>query len=113
MQDSFWGLAARPPNRSNLQPGDRVVFYWGIPERVFAGTAIVDSPSYQLSEPERERVSHNNSPVFDTESGIRLRDIEVWAEPQFVPERVEALHFIENQHIFKVEYVASRIGMMN
>ncbi len=97
MQDGFWGLAERTPNRSNLQPGDRVVFYLGIPERVFAGTAIVDSPSYQLSDPERERVSHSNLPVFDTEYGIRLRDIEVWADPKFVPELVEELHFIENK----------------
>jgi len=96
MQDSFWGLAERTPNRGNLQAGDRIVFYLGVPERVFAGTAIAATPSFELSQPERERISHGN-PLFDTEHGIKLSDIVTWETPKLVPDLLDELDFIENK----------------
>ncbi len=31
MQDKFWGLGERTPNRRSIQKGDQVVFYVGLP----------------------------------------------------------------------------------
>lgn len=49
MKDKFWGLGERTPNRKNLESGDRVVFYLGIPEIVFAGIAVLASSSFKLT----------------------------------------------------------------
>jgi phage anti-repressor protein len=96
MHDSFWGLGERTPNRRNIQSGDRIVFYLGTPECVFAGTAITESPSYKLSQGERRKVSRGGR-VFETEYGVNLRDIDIWETPKLVPELVGELDFIENE----------------
>lgn len=96
MHDNFWGLGERTPNRRNIQPGDRIVFYLGTPECVFAGTAIADSPSYKLSQGECRKVSRGDR-VFYAEYGVNLRDIEIWETSKRVRELAGELDFIENE----------------
>lgn len=103
MKDNFWGLGERTPNRGNLESGDRVVFYLGTPECVFAGTAVADSPSYKLSQQERQKLSRGN-PIFDAEYGIKLRDIRIWETPKPVPELVDDLNFIANEEYWGVYF---------
>lgn len=96
MEDSFWGLAKRTPNRKNLEIGDKVIFYLGNPEKMFAGIATIASENYKLSPDERELNSHQTS-IFDTEYGVNLKDIEIWESPRYVPDLVLRLDFIENK----------------
>jgi predicted RNA-binding protein len=96
MEDQFWGLGERTPNRRNLKEGDRVVFYVGLPEKVFAGTAQLASDSYRLTAEEASRYSHGR-PHLKDEYGVRLSDIESWEEPRPVEPLAPALDFIENE----------------
>ncbi len=43
MKDSFWGIGEKTPNRKNLTMGDRVIFYIGVPKKIFAATATLAS----------------------------------------------------------------------
>lgn len=99
LSDSFWGLSERTPNRRNLEGGDRVVFYVGHPECVFAGTATLASGSYALTEEDREAFSHGRE-LFRTNHGVRLADIENWPDPIPAKELVPALTFIENRQFW-------------
>jgi predicted RNA-binding protein len=96
MKDEFWGLGEKTPNRSKIQAGDKIIFYVGIPLRVFAGTAIAASPNFRLSAQEIEKYSHD-MPIYETEYGIKLTDIDIWEVPKFVPGLVDAIQFIENK----------------
>jgi hypothetical protein len=58
MQDRFWGLGEKTPNRQYLSEGDKVVFYIGIPQKVFGGTASLASPSFGLNESQKKKYSH-------------------------------------------------------
>ncbi len=96
MEDRFWGLGERTPNRRNLKEGDRVVFYVGLPEKAFAGTARLASDSYRLTVEEVSQYSHDQ-PHLDAEYGVQLSDIESWEEPRPVEPLASALDFIENE----------------
>lgn len=96
MKDSFWGLGEKTTNRSKIQAGDKIIFYIGIPERVFSGTATVASSNFKLSNQEVEKYPHE-LPFFATEFGVKLSDIEIWEAPKFVPDLVESLSFVENR----------------
>lgn len=96
MDDKFWGLGERTPNRKSLQIGDQIVFYIGNPERVFGGTAIIASKNFELSETEKANYSHG-SPIFIADYGVKLSEIDIWEEPKFVPDLVPDLEFIENK----------------
>lgn len=96
MEDRFWGLGERTPNRRNLKKGDRVVFYIGLPEKVFGGTAQLASDSFQLTPEQIARYSHDR-PHLEAGYGVRLSQIEVWDEPQPVEPLTSALDFIENE----------------
>ncbi|MFW9889122.1 MAG: hypothetical protein ACFFER_13130 [Candidatus Thorarchaeota archaeon] len=96
MNDEFWGLGEKTPNRIKIQAQDKIIYYVGIPERVFAGTATAASPNFKLSAQEIDKYSHN-TPVFKTEYGIKLTDLDIWEVPKFVPDLVDALSFIENK----------------
>ena len=37
MEDKFWGLGEKTPNRKNLDQGDKAIFYIGLPHKVFGG----------------------------------------------------------------------------
>ena len=58
LEDRFWGLGERTPNRRALQRGDRVVFYVGIPFVTFAATATLASDSFALTEEQKVNYDH-------------------------------------------------------
>ncbi len=96
LQDKFWGLGEKTPNRCSLQEGDFVVFYLGLPHKVFAATATLASDSYQLSEDERDAVSHGTK-FYRAQYGVRLTDVQIWPERRRVEDLVPFLRFIENK----------------
>jgi len=96
MEDEFWGLGERTPNRNSLEKGDRIVFYIGNPETVFGGTAIAASQSFKLTATEQEDYSHGLS-FYTTDYGVKLTGIEIWETPKFVPDLVPDIEFIENK----------------
>jgi hypothetical protein len=96
MEDQFWGLGERTPNRKNLAAGDRVVFYVGRPEMVFAGTARLASDPFQLTSEQRNQYGHG-MPQLEDEYGVSLTDIEPWGEPRPVEPLAPILDFIENE----------------
>ena len=75
MEDQFWGLGKRTPNRKNLEAGDQVVFYVGRPEMVFAGTARLASDPFHLTSEQRNQYGHGLQQLED-EYGVSLTDIE-------------------------------------
>lgn len=94
--DNFWGLGKSTGNRNALQPDDKIVFYVGDPEMVFAATAVLASSSYSPSLEERERLSHGQA-FYRAEFGVRLKDAIVWEKPKSVYELAESLAFIKNK----------------
>ena len=59
MADQFWGLGEKTPNRRSLKKGDFVVFYVGLPRKVFAASAQLDSDSFELNKEQKEKYGHN------------------------------------------------------
>lgn len=99
MEDKFWGLGEKTPNRSSLQQGDQVVYYVGLPMKVFAGCAILASGPWKLSEEQRDGVAHGKN-FYRPEFGVRLEQIRVWEKPPAVESLVPALKFIENKEFW-------------
>lgn len=95
MRDAFWGLSERTPNRQSLSTGDRIVFYVGIPEPMFAGSATLATPSFKLRDEERLDLSHNRE-IFTTEYGVRLSKINIWGQPIRAQDIIASLSFVEN-----------------
>ncbi len=95
MKDAFWGLRERTPNGSALKAGDRVVFYIGIPEPNFAGTAILQTASIEVSEKEKQRVSHGRG-LLAVDYGVWLTDVQVWDKSIPAQDMIASLSFIEN-----------------
>ena len=96
MEDKFWGLGEGTPNRRLLELGDRVVFYIGNPQKVFAGTVTLAGPSFQLSTDESEELSHGED-FYRSRCGVRLDGLDIWAQPRPVDQFVQKLKFIENK----------------
>ena len=96
MKDSFWGLTEKTPNRRNLNKGDKVVFYVGLPEKVFAGTAVLESPCIKLSDSQKEKYGHGTD-FYRQEYGVLLKkeDIDMWQKAKSVKELLSQLTFIE------------------
>ena len=94
--DQFWGLGERTPNRRSLQKGDNIVFYVGLPRKVFAVSAQLNSDSFQLSKEQKEKYGHGNK-FYYPDYGVLLTNIQVWKTPHFVEELVPGLSFIENK----------------
>lgn len=95
-RDEFWGLGERTPNRKKLDAGDKVVFYEGIPTKSFVASATLKANSFQLSEDERKRFSHDSG-FFTTEYGVYLENIRQFENPIPVEQVVDSLSFIENK----------------
>jgi EVE domain len=95
MQDRFWGLGERTPNRRNIRCGDAIVFYVGRPESVFAGTAQLASESFVPSDEDRPRLSHGSA-FFTPQYGVNLDGIETWSSPRSVVALAPNLKFIAN-----------------
>ena len=96
MADEFWGITQTTPNRRNIKRGDKVVFYVGQPNMVFAGTAVSDSSCFLLNKKEQDRYGHGKD-FYTSEYGVRLKEIENWKTPKSVKSLVSELSFIENQ----------------
>ena len=101
MKDRFWGLGHRTPNRKYLQPGDRVVFYVGSPDCVFAGTATLASESFEPSASQRVKYSHDTS-LYEAECGVELNEVDIWDSPTHVPDLVPDLNFVQNKQSWGV-----------
>ncbi len=96
MQDRFWGLGERTPNRKNLSEGDKVVFYIGSSEKNFAGTATLSSSCIELNDSEKKRYGHDKE-FYTSDFGVLLKDINAWSMPKAVKDLVPQLNFIENK----------------
>lgn len=96
LDDKFWGLGERTPNRRSLQKGDRVIFYVGLPRKVFAASAALASDSFQLSKDQQARFDHGKK-FYRAEYGVLLDEIKIWDEPCCVEDLVPSLKFIENK----------------
>ncbi len=100
MQDRFWGLGERTPNRQYLSEGDKVVYYIGIPQKVFAGTVTLASSCFAPNDSQRKQYGHGIEFYSDNDYGVLLKDIDIWHEPKSVEELVPRLEFIENKQFW-------------
>jgi predicted HNH restriction endonuclease len=96
MRDGFWGIGENIPNKGNIKPGDRIVFYIGNPIMKFAGCAIIASELFKQTETEKEGRSHGRN-FFRTEIGILLKDINHWKKLKPAKEIMQSLEFIKNK----------------
>lgn len=96
MNDEFWGLEEKTPNRRNLNTGDRVVFYVGLPLMIFAGTAVVSAPAFQLNDQQKELYGHGQA-LYTSDFGVKLSEIHQWSDFKFVKELVPQLQFVSNK----------------
>ncbi len=96
MKDEFWGLAERTPYRRILSEDDRVVFYIGFPQKVFAGTATLASPFFELNEAQIKQYGHGTE-FYENEYGVLLKDIDICPQKRSIEELVPNLTFIENK----------------
>jgi hypothetical protein len=94
--DRFWGLGEKTPNRRAVQPGDKVVFYTGIPHKSFAGSATLRSASFTLSPAEQEQLAHGTE-LFHSNYGVWLEDPVIWEHPRRVEDLLPSLEFIKNK----------------
>lgn len=99
MNDRFWGIGEKTPNRKNLDKGDKVVYYVGLPRKVFAGTATLASSCFKLSQSQRDEYAHGKQ-FYTTDYGVLLEDIDIWDKPKSVQELVSRLRFIENKEFW-------------
>ena len=118
LDDEFWGLGERTPNRKRLQSGDKVVFYEAIPTKSFVANATLKSGYFKLSPDERKQYSHNGRIVFTYDFGVYLEDVHRFRHPILVEDLVDILSFIENKEywysyftggireIFEKDYIA-------
>lgn len=95
MNDKFWGLGERTPNRKYLKKGDRAVFYVGNPKMVFAGSAVLDSNFFQLKKTHINKYHHEKK-FYHAEYGVLLCDVEIWEKPRIVKNILDELTFVEN-----------------
>jgi hypothetical protein len=103
IQDRYWGLGEKTPNRRALKAGDRVIFYVGNPKKVFAASATLASDSFTPSEKEKDGLDHGKA-FYRSDYGVRLEDIEVWSIPRSTEELVPQLDFIENKDAWYVYF---------
>lgn len=96
LSDKFWGLGEGTPNRRSVKQGDRVVFYVGIPQMVFAATASLAIDSFALSDEQKDRYGHGIS-LYRADYGVVLENIDLWDSPRLVKDLVPTLKFIENK----------------
>ena len=97
MRDKFWGFEKTARNLKNLQPGDKVIYYVGRPDMVFAGSATLASTAFKLSEAQKENYSHGISFYRVNLYGVLIEDIDWWSSPKPVKTIKQELKFIENK----------------
>jgi predicted RNA-binding protein len=96
MQDKFWGIGEKTPNKAHLREGDKIVFYIGIPTKAFGGTATLASAVFELDEKKKTELAHGRE-MYTTDLGVFLEDIDMWRTPKPVEELLDNLNFIENK----------------
>ena len=99
MEDRFWGLGERTPNRQNLSEGDKVVYYIGVPQKVFGGTTTLASPSFKLNDSQKKQYGHGTE-FYEEDYGVFLKDIDIWHAPKSVEGLIPRLEFIENKQFW-------------
>lgn len=99
MEDKFWGLGEKTPNRKNLTKGDKIIFYIGLPKKIFAGTATLASSSFKLNDDHKKNYGHGKQ-VYMADYGVLLENIEKWENPKNVEGLVPKLNFIENKEFW-------------
>ncbi|MGD0795908.1 MAG: endonuclease NucS domain-containing protein [Dehalococcoidales bacterium] len=99
MIDGFWGLGEKTPNRKYLSEGDKVVYYIGIPQKYFGGTASLASDSFALNNSQKKKFSHGKQ-YYTVDYGVLLKDIEIWQKKKPVDELLPQLRFIENKEFW-------------
>src|SRR5579863_62748 len=99
MEDRFWGLGERTPNRKALQQGDEIVFYLGAPAKCFVGTARLAGQCSSLPENEKEKLSHGLA-FYKPDYGVRLEEITVWQNWRPIEGLVQVLELIENKEFW-------------
>jgi len=95
IEDKFWGLGEKTPNRKNVEQGDKVVFYIGNPVKSFAASAPLATGAFKLSKEEQDSFSHGTE-FYRPPYGVRLKDIQVWDDRKPVSDLLPILDFIEN-----------------
>jgi len=50
MKDKFWGIGEKTSNRKSLTKGGKVIYYIGLPQKIFAGTATLASACFELDD---------------------------------------------------------------
>ncbi len=96
VNDKFWGLGEKTPNRKSLQKGDQIVFYVGMPRKVFAASASLASDSFMLTPEQQSNFGHGKQ-FYHTDYGVLLENIKVWGLSRSVEEIVPNIKFIENK----------------
>ena len=99
MRDGFWGLGENTPNRKALSKGDKVIFYVGLPQLIFAGTATLASSCFRTDMLQKNKYGHGKQ-FFEADYGVLLEDIDVWSKPKAVKDVVTKLNFIENKEFW-------------
>jgi hypothetical protein len=96
MQDKFWGIGEKTPNRKNLSLGDNIVFYLGLPSKVFSGEAKLASDCFRLENHHKQKYDHGTV-AFSPEFGVLLDEINIWRTPKSAKDIIPDLTFIENK----------------
>ena len=96
MQDEFWGIGEKTPNRKNLRKGDKVIFYVGLPNMTFSGTTKLLTECKNLNDNQLNKYSHGLE-LYSEKQGVFLTDIDIWKNPKNVKDLVPHLSFIENK----------------
>ena len=100
MQDRFWGLGERTPNRQNLSEDDKVVYYVGTPKKAFVGTVTLASPCFELNDSQMRQYGRGIEFYSENRYGVLLKDIEIWHVPKPAEELIPHLKFIENKQFW-------------
>ncbi len=93
IQDRFWGFDRY---HKKLSKGDKVVFYLGVPKKLFAGTATLATPCFELSNAQKEKYSHGKK-FYTADYGVELEESEIWSNPKSIEDLLPYLNFIENK----------------
>jgi len=101
MDDTFWAVKKNHTQRKRPSTGDEVVFYFGKPEEVFVGTAVLKSQFKESVKSEKEKYGHGN-PFYTPDGGFELGDIDRWQKRKPIEEMIGRLHFIKNKQEFWV-----------
>ena len=96
LEDEFFGLGERTPNRRLLKRSDRIVFYLGSPLKTFAATAVLATDSFRLNPEDVKKYAHGTK-FYETEYGVRIAEIRVWEAQRLIETLLPDLQFIENK----------------